>query len=47
MGTQVRTIVSGISESYSAQEIIGKQVTIVANLAPRKIWGIESNGTRY
>lgn len=39
-----RTIVAGISESYSAQELVGKQVLIVANLKPAKIMGILSNG---
>jgi len=39
-----RTIVAGISESYTPEELVGKQVIIVANLAPAKIMGIESNG---
>ncbi len=39
-----RTIVAGISESYSAEELVGKQVLIVANLKPAKIMGILSNG---
>lgn len=41
---QIRTIVSGIAGSFSAEQVIGKQVTVVANLKPRKIRGIESNG---
>ncbi len=44
MGNEVRTIVSGIAEHYSPEEMIGKQVSVVANLAPRKIKGIESKG---
>jgi methionyl-tRNA synthetase len=39
-----RTIVAGIAEAYSAQELIGRKVVIVANLQPRKLRGIESNG---
>lgn len=44
IGTEVRTIVSGIAESYSPEEIVGKQVTVLVNLAPRKIKGITSQG---
>jgi methionyl-tRNA synthetase len=44
MGNEVRTIVSGIAEHYSAEQVIGQQVCVVANLAPRKIKGIESKG---
>ncbi|SFU29532.1 methionyl-tRNA synthetase [Pustulibacterium marinum] len=43
-GLDVRTIVSGIAESFKPEDIIGKQVTIVANLAPRKLKGVESQG---
>ncbi|QOR73892.1 methionine--tRNA ligase [Cruoricaptor ignavus] len=43
-GIDVRTVVSGIAESFSPGEIIGKQVMILLNLAPRKIRGIESQG---
>jgi methionyl-tRNA synthetase len=39
-----RTIVAGIAEAYSATELIGRKVVIVANLQPRKLRGIESNG---
>ncbi len=39
-----RTIVSGIAEHFSPEEIVGKMVTVVANLAPRKMRGIESQG---
>jgi methionyl-tRNA synthetase len=44
MGTEKRTIVSGIAQHFSPEEIVGKQVTVVANLAPRKMKGIESQG---
>ncbi len=43
-GLDVRTIVSGIAEYYDAKDIIGKQISIVANLEPRSIKGIESKG---
>lgn len=39
-----RTILSGIAESYSAEEVVGKQVSVVTNLAPRKMMGYESQG---
>ena len=44
MGFETRTIVSGIAQHFTPEEIIGKQVTMVANLAPRKMRGIESAG---
>jgi methionyl-tRNA synthetase len=44
LGFEHRTIVSGIAEHFKPEEIIGKQVTVVANLAPRKLRGIESKG---
>ena len=44
LGFEQRTIVSGIALHFSPEEITGKQVVIVANLAPRKMRGIESNG---
>jgi len=43
-GIDVRTIVSGIAESFSPEEIIGKRVTVLANLAPRALRGVESQG---
>jgi methionyl-tRNA synthetase len=43
-GIDQRTVVSGIAGSFSPEEIIGRQVTLLANLAPRKIKGIESKG---
>jgi len=43
-GNDIRTIVSGIAESFSAEEVIGKRVTVLANLAPRTLRGVESQG---
>jgi len=43
-GLDVRTIVSGIAESFSPEEIVGKQVTVLVNLAPRALRGVESEG---
>jgi methionyl-tRNA synthetase len=43
-GLDIRTIVSGIAEYYEPEAIIGKQISIIANLEPRKIKGIESQG---
>ena len=43
-GIDQRTIVSGIAQSFDNKEIIGKKVTVLANLAPRKLRGVESHG---
>lgn len=43
-GLDVRTVVSGIAEHFSLEEVIGKRVTILANLAPRALRGVESQG---
>ena len=43
-GIDQRTIVSGIAQSFEPEEIIGKRVTVLANLAPRKLRGVESQG---
>lgn len=43
-GLDVRTVVSGIAEHYKPEDIVGKQVSILVNLAPRKLRGIESQG---
>ena len=43
-GINVRTIVSGIAEHFSPEEIIGKRVTVLVNLAPRALRGVESEG---
>lgn len=44
LGGEERTVVSGISQHYSPEEIIGKKVVYLANLAPRKIRGVSSTG---
>jgi len=44
LGFEIRTIVSGIAESYTPEEMIGKKVTVLANLASRTIKGVESQG---
>ena len=44
LGTEVRQIVAGIAEAYAPESLIGRKVVIVANLAPRKLRGLESNG---
>ena len=43
-GIDVRTIVSGIAESFSPDEVVGKKVTVLVNLAPRNLRGVESQG---
>jgi methionyl-tRNA synthetase len=43
-GIDVRTIVSGIAESFSPEEVIGKRVSVLVNLAPRALRGVESQG---
>ena len=43
-GLDVRTIVSGIAESFKPEEVIGKRVTVLVNLAPRALRGVESQG---
>jgi methionyl-tRNA synthetase len=44
MGSETRTILSGVAKHFSPEEMIGKKVTVMANLAPRKIMGVESQG---
>ncbi len=44
LGTEVRQIVAGIAEAYAPETLVGRKVVIVANLAPRKLRGLESNG---
>src|SRR5437879_7128054 len=44
LGTEVRQIVAGIAEAYPPETLVGRKVVIVANLAPRKLRGLESNG---
>ena len=43
-GMDIRTIVSGIAESFSAEEVVGKKVTVLINLAPRALRGVDSEG---
>jgi methionyl-tRNA synthetase len=43
-GIDTRTILSGIAKHYSPEDMVGKQVTLIANLAPRKMMGLESQG---
>lgn len=43
-GIDKRTIVSGIAKHYTAEELVGRKVTVLANLAPRKLRGVESQG---
>jgi methionyl-tRNA synthetase len=44
IGTEVRQVVAGIAEAYAPETLIGRNVVLVANLAPRKLRGLESNG---
>jgi len=44
LGTEVRQIVAGIAKAYEPEKLIGRKVVIVANLQPRKLRGLESNG---
>ena len=43
-GIEVRTIVSGIAEQFIPEDVIGKKVSVLINLVPRKIRGVESQG---
>jgi methionyl-tRNA synthetase len=43
-GLDTRTIVSGIAEHFTPEEVVGKRVTVLVNLAPRKLRGVESQG---
>jgi methionyl-tRNA synthetase len=44
IGSEIRTIVSGIAESFTTEQVVGQRVTVLTNLAPREIRGVESNG---
>ncbi|HUB02328.1 MAG TPA: methionine--tRNA ligase subunit beta, partial [Terriglobales bacterium] len=44
LGTEVRQILAGIAEAYAPETLVGRKIVIVANLAPRKLRGLESNG---
>jgi methionyl-tRNA synthetase len=43
-GLDVRTVMSGIGEYFTPEQVVGRQVTLLVNLAPRKIMGVESQG---
>ena len=43
-GLDQRTIVSGIAESFSPEDVVGRKVTVLVNLAPRPLRGVESEG---
>src|SRR5262249_56535333 len=44
LGTETRQIVAGIAKAYAPEKLIGRKIVIVANLQPRKLRGLESNG---
>jgi len=44
LGTEVRTICSGVAQFYTPEELVGKVVPIIANLAPRMMRGVSSSG---
>jgi methionyl-tRNA synthetase len=44
IGTEVRQVVAGIAKAYDPEKLVGRKVVIVANLQPRKLRGLESNG---
>ncbi len=44
LGFELRTIVGGIGKAYAPEDLVGRRVVVVANLAPRKLMGIESHG---
>ena len=44
IGDEVRQIVAGIAVQYTPEQLVGRKVVVVTNLAPRKLRGVESNG---
>ena len=44
IGDEIRQIVAGIAPAYAPEQLVGRKVVVVANLAPRKLRGVESNG---
>ena len=44
VGAEERTIVAGIAEAYTPEQLVGRTIVIVANLKPAKLMGVESNG---
>ncbi len=44
LGEEFRQIISGVAKQYAPEELVGKQVVVIANLEPRTIMGLESHG---
>ncbi|WP_448584415.1 methionine--tRNA ligase subunit beta [Thermocrinis sp.] len=44
LGNEERTLMAGIAKHYSPEELVGKKIIVLANLRPRKIFGVESQG---
>ena len=44
LGFEIRIIMSGIAKHFKAEEVVGMKIVVLANLAPRKMMGVESNG---
>jgi methionyl-tRNA synthetase len=44
LGSESRQLVAGIAETYAPEDLVGRQVVVVANLKPAKLMGVESNG---
>jgi methionyl-tRNA synthetase len=44
LGTETRQVVAGIAAKYTPEELVGRNVVVVANLKPAKLMGVESNG---
>ncbi|WP_448588531.1 methionine--tRNA ligase subunit beta [Thermocrinis sp.] len=44
LGDEERTLMAGIAKNYKPEELVGKKIIILANLRPRKIFGVESQG---
>ena len=44
LGDEIRQVVSGIAKTYNPEDMLGKQVVVIANLAPRTLFGLESKG---
>jgi methionyl-tRNA synthetase len=44
LGNEIRTLVAGIAEAYSPEELVGRQLIVVTNLKPARLMGIESKG---
>ena len=44
LGSETRQILAGIAQAYPAESLVGRKIVVVANLQPRKLRGLESNG---